>query len=347
MALPSHLPQARNPDPLSVPSLSWGILGPGWIAQRFVTSVREHTGQHIHAVGDINLASARQFGERFGIPKAYGSSQELVADKDIDVVYISTPHHTHFPCALQAINAGKHVLIEKPLALNASEVAQLRDLARSKKVFMMEAMWTWYLPKYDVLRQLLAERVIGEIHSVIADHGEHFGPEHRIMRADMAGGPLLDLGSYPVALATKILGPALQVLASGQPSPAGVNGQASIILRHAHDHQSSLHTTLFSHTPGSATLAGTEGFIFIEGMFYTPGPFHVYNNQREVISYQEPRASYDQLYHEAVHLAFCVAAGLTESPLRPLDDSLVTMQTIDEVRRQLGIVFDQERVSVR
>ncbi|WP_213992961.1 Gfo/Idh/MocA family oxidoreductase [Sodalis sp. dw_96] len=343
MALPTRLPVARNPDPLRAPTLRWGILGPGWIAQRFVASVKEHTQQNIVAVGNIDLAGARAFAERFGIPRAWGSSEELINDPNVDVVYISTPHHLHLPCALAAMRAGKHVLVEKPLALNAREVSLLRDTAQSCHVFLMEAMWTWFLPKFDVLSQLLEARVIGEIRSIVADHGEHFNPDHRIMRADMAGGPLLDLGSYPVAFATKLLGPAKSVLASGQQAPTGVNGQASIILTHQDDNQSVLHTTLLSHTPGAATIAGTEGFIVLDGMFYTPGSFHVYDNDKHVIHYEEPKYAYDHIYHEAVHLAYCIGQGLTESPLRSIEDSLITMQTIDEVRRQLGIVFDQER----
>ena len=137
----------------------------------------------------------------------------------------------------------------------------------------MEAYWTDFLPKFDVLRQLLADGVLGEIHTILADHGEHFTPEHRIMRPDMAGGPLLDLGTYPVALATKILGSAEQVLAIGQVAPTGVNGQASILLSHAGDAQSVLHTTLFSHTPCEAVIAGSLATLRIPGLFYAPGDF--------------------------------------------------------------------------
>lgn len=342
MQFPSALPSARTPDPLKAPVLRWGILGPGWIAQRFVVSLQKSTRQKIVAVGDVSLEGAQTFADRFGIKKAYGSTESLVQDPEIDVVYISTPHPFHLPCALLAIQAGKHVLIEKPLALNAAEVSRLKDEAKKKKVFLMEAMWTWFLPKFDVLSQVLEEKVIGDIHSIIADHGEHFTPDHRIMRADLAGGPLLDLGSYPVAFATKILGPARKVLAAGQAAPSGVNGQANIIISHSDDNQSSIHTTLFSHTPGSAVIAGTEGYIFLEGMFYTPGSFHIYNNDKRVVTYEEPKFSYDQLFYEAVHLAYSVGEGLLESPIRPLNDTVMTMEVIDDVRRQLGIVFNEE-----
>ncbi|KAB7897200.1 gfo/Idh/MocA family oxidoreductase [Rouxiella sp. S1S-2] len=338
-----QLPAARTPDGMSAPSLRWGIVGPGWVAQKFVAALQKNTRQRILAVAGSSITKAEEFGQKMGIPKAFGSIEELLNGGDVDVVYISTPHTAHYACAMQAIRAGKHVLVEKPLAINAREVASLQQAAREHRVFLMEAMWSAFLPKFDVIQQVIEQGIIGEVHSIIADHGEYFTEDHRIMRPELAGGTLMDLGSYPVALATRILGPAEQILASGQTAPTGVNGQASIILKHAHGHQSSLHTTLFSHTPGSAVIAGNKGYIFIEGMFYAPGNFHLFNNEKDKVTYLEPKYSYDSLYHQAVHLAVCVEQGLTESPIRPVNDTLLTMQTLDEVRLQLGVVFHTER----
>ena len=160
----------------------------------------------------------------------------------------------------------------------------------------------------------------------------------------MAGGPLLDLGTYLVALATKILGPPESVLASGQPAPSGVNGQASILLTHADEAQSVLHTTLFSHTPCTAVIAGSLATLTIPGSFYAPGDFTLAANDRATeLHFREEANRYEQLFHEAVHFAHCVGQGSTESPIRPVLDSIVTLETIDEVRRQLGIVFNEER----
>ena len=200
MARPAALPPPRTPDPMLAPPLRWGVLGPGWIAERFVGSLRRSTRQQVVAVASRDPGRAAAFAARWGVDRAYGGYQALVEDPQIDVVYVATPHNAHRPCALLAVEAGRHTLVEKPLALNAAEVQELAAAARGNGVFLMEALWMVFLPKFDVLRQVLADGLLGEVRSVLAEVGEHFGPEHRIMRADLAGGPLLDLGTYPVAL---------------------------------------------------------------------------------------------------------------------------------------------------
>ncbi|HET6813887.1 MAG TPA: Gfo/Idh/MocA family oxidoreductase [Actinomycetota bacterium] len=324
------------------PRLRWGVLGPGWIAERFVGSLRRSTRQQVVAVASRDLGRAAAFASRWGIDHAYGGYQALVEDPGVDVVYVATPHNAHRPCALLAIEAGRHTLVEKPLALNAAEVAELAAAARGNGVFLMEALWTVFLPRFDVLRQVLADGLLGEVRTVLAEVGEHFGPEHRIMRADLAGGPLLDLGTYPAALATMVLGPAERVLASGQPAPGGVNGQASILATHAGGAQSVLHTTLFSDTPSAATIAGTEATATLPGPFYQPGDLRVRFFDGAALEHREPAAGHGALHFQAAHLAAAVDGGLLESPLRPLADSLATIRVLDEVRGQLGVVFAEE-----
>ena len=342
MAWPSALPPPRTPDPMLAPRLRWGVLGPGWIAERFVGSLRRSTRQQVVAVASRDLGRAAAFASRWGIDRAYGGYRALVEDPGVDVVYVATPHNAHRPCALLAIEAGRHTLVEKPLALNAAEVQELAAAARGNGVFLMEALWTVFLPKFDVLRQVLADGLLGEVRSVLAEVGEHFGPEHRIMRADLAGGPLLDLGTYPVALATMVLGPAERVLASGQPAPGGVNGQASILVGHAGGAQSVLHTTLFSDTPTAATIAGTAATATIPGPFYQPGDLRVRFFDGAALDHREPAAGHAALHFQAAHLAAAVGDGLLESPLRRLADSLTTIRVLDEVRRQLGVAFAEE-----
>jgi predicted dehydrogenase len=347
MAFPKILPRARILDPTRVPRLRWGVCGPGWIAERFVSTLKEHTSQEILGVQSRDPARAKAFAEKAGIPQSFAGN-DMMADPKIDVVYVATVHPRHLPDALAAIEAGKHVLVEKPLALNATEARRLKEAARRKGVFLMEAFWSAFLPKFDVIRQLLADGALGSVRTVIADHGEWFPPEHRIIRSELAGGPMLDLGTYPVAFATLVLGRPDRVMAIGEKAPSGVNGQASIMFSHPGGAQSVLHTTILSHTPGDAVVSGTDGMLTIPGRFYTPGPFTITANDLTTrLIFDEPRNQYAQLFHQAIHLVSCVADNRLESPVRTLEDSLVTLEAIDEIRRQLNIVFPQETTGAR
>lgn len=339
MSLPSVLPMARNPAAISVPALDWGIAGPGWIAQRFIASLKRNTQQRIQAVCGSNITRAKTFAEQNGIPNAFDQWQALLDSSDIDVVYIATPHHLHFSYALAAIEAGKSVLVEKPLALNADQVIRLQQAAREKQVFLMEAMWSWYLPKFDVIRQVIEAGVIGELHTILADHGEYFNADHRIMKPELAGGTLLDLAVYNLALANYFLGPPTQIVALGHRAPSGVNAQSAISLEHGSAKQSLLHSTLLSHTPCTAVIAGSKGSIYLEGKYFTPGNFHIVDNDKRQISWTEAKQEYDQLWHQAIHLVACHSQGLLDSPIRPLDEVRTTLETMDRVREQLAIKF--------
>jgi predicted dehydrogenase len=224
------------------------------------------------------------------------------------------------------------VLVEKPLALDAAEATEIAELAAERDLFCMEALWTFCLPRFDVVRQVLESGALGEIHTVLADNGESFPPDHRILRADLAGGPLRDLGTYPLALATWVLGAPAQVIAAGRPHTAGVNGQVGAILADERGNQAVVHTTLFSDTPTSATIAGTEGTLTLPGPFYMPGDV-VLGEHR----YEEPKVAHDALHFEAAEVARCIADGRLESSLRPLADSIITLRAMDEIRAQCGI----------
>jgi predicted dehydrogenase len=342
MPFPKSLPAPRQRDPNRAPRLRWGIVGPGWIAERFVASLRASSTQEVIAVQSSDPVRAREFSARHGIVRSY-AGQDLLADPDVDVVYVATVHTRHLPDALAAIEAGKHVLVEKPLALNAEEARKLAEAAKALDVLLMEAYWPDFLPKFDMIRQLFADGALGSLRTVLADHGEWFGPEHRIMRQDLAGGTMLDLGTYLVAFACKTLGRPQRVLAIGEGAPSGVNGQASILLGHANGAQSVLHTSILGHTPGEAAVSGTEGMLTIPGPFYTPGPFTLTaNDLKTKLVFEEERSHYKQIFHEAIHFAECVGENLRESPIRPLADSLLTLEIMDQIRRKLGDVFAGE-----
>lgn len=341
---PTALPAARTPDPREAPTLRWGIVGTGWIAAQWLDSVRAHTTQQVAAVGSRTLPRAEAFATDHDVPRAHGTYEGLVADPDVDVVYVATPHNVHHSCAIMALEAGKHVLIEKPMALNTSQVDDIAEVARRNGLFCMEAMWTLFLPKFDVIDQVLGSGALGDVHTVIADYGEHFAADHRIMRADLAGGPLLDLGTYLVMLATHVLGVPDRVQATGQPAPSGVNGQVGALLTTGTGAQAVLHTTLFSNTPTAATLAGTGATLRIDGLFNMPGGFTLESaDGTRRLRYDEPAVRHDSLHYQVADVARRIASGEHESPVRTLASTRDTMGVLDEIRRQIGVVFDGEQ----
>jgi predicted dehydrogenase len=242
-----------------VPALRWGVLGAGWIAERFVRALRTSTTQQVVAVGSRTQASAERFAGAAGALTAHGSPEALAADPGVDVVYVATPHQAHRASALLAIDAGKHVLVEKPLGLDAAQAEEVATAAATAGVFCMEAMWTLFLPRFDVVRRVLAQGMLGDVRTVMADHGERFDPHHRILDPAMAGGSLLDLGSYLTALATWTLGPAEEVYATGEMTPSGVNGQAAMVLAHGDGARSDLGRARPHRTRRPVPLRGGGG----------------------------------------------------------------------------------------
>jgi predicted dehydrogenase len=340
---PVALPASRVPDPRRAPALRWGVVGTGWIAERFVAALQRLTAQEVVAVGSRSDASAQEFAGRFGITRAHGSYEALVSDTDVDVVYVATPHNRHRPHALLALEAGKHVLVEKPIALNAGEAREIAEAAAARGIFAAEALWSLFTPKFDVVRQVLDAGLLGEVTTVLGDNGEWFDADHRIQRHDLAGGPLLDLGTYPFSLTHWVLGSPTEVVARGTDAPSGVNGQVGALLAYEGGARGVVHTTILANTPVAFTVAGTEATLTIPGVFYRPGPFSVTWTDGTRLTYEEPGIAYDALAFQAAEVARQVTAGATQTPVRPLADSVATMELMDQVRAQIGQVWDEER----
>ena len=224
-----RLPAPRTPDPMAAPPLRWGILAPGWIAGQFAAALRRGTRQRIAAVGSRNLDRARAFADEHGAPTAYGSYDELVHDPHVDIVYVASPHSEHHRQARLALEAGKPVLVEKAFTRNAAEARDLIDLARANGLFVLEGMWSRFLPHYDVIDQAVHDGLIGEVTTVFADHGQHLYPDgpDRLASPDLAGGALLDLAVYPISFADFVLGPLTTVTATGSLTDRGVDQQES------------------------------------------------------------------------------------------------------------------------
>ncbi len=341
----TSLPIPRTASSADAPPLRWGILGTGWIADNFVTSLRRHTRQVVHAVGSRTMESATRAASEWEVPVAHGSYEALVADPGVDIVYVATPHNYHVLHAVLAIKAGKHVLVEKPVGLDADEARAIGDAAAQAGVFCMEAMWTLFLPKFDVVRQLLEEGALGRVVAAHADMGERFDEPHRIMRPELAGGPLLDLGTYAVTFATWTLGAPDVVAAVATPAPNGINGQLAIALGTPGGGSAALHTTSLADTATTASVIGTEGRIDLGTRFYLPGPMTLHQRGGPSLSWEEPMVEHDALHFEAAEVAHRVAAGETGSPLRPWADTVGTLEVMDRVRADTGLDFEKARAN--
>lgn len=335
---PASLPPSRTPDPLAAPSLRWGILGTGWIADRFVASLQTHTRQQVAAVGSRDLATAHRFAEAHGRMRAHGSYADLVADRSVDIVYVATPHHLHVEHGVLAIEAGKHVLIEKPIALDSVSLDRLFTAADARGVMCQEAFWSFFLPRTDIIRQVLDDGYLGEVKTLLADHGEWLPPGHRIHDSGLAGGSLHDLGVYVLAIATWVNGPPTEVLATGGMTAQGVIGDVAIALRHPNGAVSSLSTTMTTTTPCRATIAGTNATLTTDEGFFFPGGFTVRDNRvGTVLRFDQPNTRHGALCWEAAEVARRVTAGELTTPCWTRNHSRLVTATLDAVNSRLGI----------
>lgn len=315
--------------------LRWGLIGTGWIADSFAADLACTDSGRVVAVGSRRIETANRFADRFEIPNRHGSYEALVADPEVDVVYVATPHPLHHPNTLLALRAGKPVLVEKPFTMNAVEARELVAAARAEKLFCMEAMWTRFLPQITQIRRLVAEGALGEIVTVSADHGQWFAkdPEFRLFAPELGGGALLDLGVYPVSFASMLLGAPSSIVALIDPAFTGVDGQTSMLFGYDSGAQAVLSCTLSAKSSTRAAIVGTEARIEIDGDFYTPTSFTLITRSGERTRYDEPHQGRG-LWHQADEVARCLREGLLESPLMPLDESISIMQTLDAVLAQ-------------
>ncbi|MEU5916749.1 Gfo/Idh/MocA family oxidoreductase [Streptomyces sp. NPDC047141] len=324
-------------------TVRWGILATGGTAERFAADLRTLDGAEVVAVASRAEASAKAFADRCGIPRAYGDWAGLLADGDVDVVYVATPHHAHRAAAGLSLEAGKAVLCEKALTLNAAEAAELVTLARGRGLFLMEAMWMYCNPLIRRIAELVRDGAVGEVRTVQADFGlaGPFDPGHRLRDPAVGGGALLDLGVYPVSFAHLLLGEPSAVHAHARLSPEGVDLNTGMLLGWDSGASALLSCSLEADTPLTASVTGTAGRIDLPRGFFFPERFTLHRPGREpeeFTSADDPHS----LRHEAAEVARCLRAGATESPLIPLDGSLAVMRTLDAVRDRVGVRYPQE-----
>ncbi len=344
MSTSGTLPNARTADPADAPPIKWGIIAPGWIAGQFAGALHRYSKSTVVAVGSSSVERAQAFAARHGAARAYGSYEELVADPDIDAVYVASPHSHHFAQTRLALQAGKPVLVEKAFTQNAAQAAELIELAGTSGLLLMEAMWSRFLPHYDVVRQLLADGALGDVQTVIADHGQYFDlePTHRLLNPALAGGALLDLGIYPISFTSFVLGAPEAITATGTMTATGVDAQVSAVLQTGRAH-GIISTTQTALSPTTASVSGTAARIEIGGPFYQPQTVRLAGRDGDIRESAPPAVSgHEGLVYQAAHFADLLTAGATESPLLPLAETLTIMRTMDEIRRQIGLTYPNE-----
>jgi len=321
--------------------LRWGFLSAGGIANAVADDFRI-AGITIQAVGARDLARANEFADKFAIPNRHQGYEALVNDPEIDAIYVSTPHPWHHEHALLALNAGKHVLLEKPFTINAREAQEVKDLAVSKRLFALEAMWTRFLPSMDAIFEVIGSGVLGEIRLVTADHSQYLPHVERLWDPALGGGALLDLGIYPVSFALRVLGLPKRATARATLTGQQVDETTSIIFEYENGAQAALTTCMSAAGPVTATVIGTYGRIEIDSPFYNQTSFNVYNQGGEVIqSYDEKIEGIGRQY-QGLHLEKCVAEGLLESPTMSLTETVEIMQVMDALRAQIGVSYPSE-----
>ena len=321
--------------------LRWGFLSAGGIANAVADDFRI-AGITIQAVGARDLARANEFADKFAIPNRHQGYEALVNDPEVDAIYVSTPHPWHHEHALLALNAGKHVLLEKPFTINAREAQEIKDLAASKRLFALEAMWTRFLPSMDAIFEVIGSGVLGEIRLVTADHSQYLPHVERLWDPALGGGALLDLGIYPVSFALRVLGLPKRATARATLTGQQVDETTSIIFEYENGAQAALTTCMSAAGPVNATVIGTYGRIEIDSPFYNQTSFQVYNQGGEVIqSYDEKIEGIGRQY-QGLHLEKCVAEGLLESPTMSLTETVEIMQVMDALRAQIGVSYPSE-----
>ena len=322
--------------------IRWGILGPGTISQKFATGLKAIPDAEIVAVGSRDLQRANIFADAFDIPHRHGNYVELTANSEVDVIYVATPHPFHKECAMLCLEAGKAVLCEKPLTVDAKQAQETIAYAREQKQFFMEAMWTRFIPVMVKVRAWLADGVIGEPRMLTADFGNwvELSAENlkgRLFTPELAGGALLDIGVYTVSLASMVFGTPAEITSLAHIGKTGVDERAAILLGYDAGQIANLSCAITTRTSHEARIFGTKGAIHI------PNFSRATSAMLEVIDEEPLRVEIpftaNGYEYQAIEVINCLRKGKLESDVMPLDESLSIIKTMDVVRAQWGLEY--------
>ncbi|WP_420630544.1 Gfo/Idh/MocA family protein [Candidatus Leptofilum sp.] len=323
----------------------WGILATGNIAGSMAQALQVVEDAELLAVGSRSQASADAFGDRWRIPRRYASYEALAADPNIDIVYIATPHNLHYDNMKLCFNAGKHVLCEKPLTLNAPQATECIALAREKGLFLMEAIWMRFFPALAQVRQWLADGVIGDVRLVQAGFCFNlpFDPAHRLYNRELGGGALLDLGIYPLSFTTMLFGFPDEVYGKAQIGETDVDELNTMTLIYNSNITVQLTSSMRVNKPREAFIVGNRGYIKVHDIFFRPDQLTLHVNGEEPQTVNVPFRG-NGYPHEVEEVHACLRDSKLESSQMPLDETLYMMQLMDNLRAQWGIHYPGETI---
>ena len=322
----------------------WGILGPGTISQKFATGLKAIPDTEITAVGSRALQRANTFADTFNIPHRHGNYTDLAHNPEVDVIYVATPHPFHKECAMLCLKAGKAVLCEKPLTVNAEQAEELIECARAHNQFLMEAMWTRFLPVIVKVREWLTEGAIGEPRLLTADKASRQTLsteilEGRLFNPELGGGGLLDVGIYTIALAYMVFGAPSKIKSLAHIGETDVDEQASILLGYDGGQIANLFCAIRTETSNEARIIGTKGSIHIPE-FWQATSATLTRTGRDPLYIQIPFIN-NGFENQAMEVIKCLREGKLESDVMPLDESLSIMKTMDTIRSQWGLKYPE------
>lgn len=325
-------------------TIKWGIIGTGSISSKFAKALTQMKDTQLIAAASRSEEKARAFTEQFGIEKAYGSYEELAKDPDIDVVYIGTPHTEHKANSELCIKNKKAVLCEKPFTLNGKETKYLMDLAKEHNVFLMEAMWTKFLPANRKVKQWLAEEKVGKIKKIQASFGFNvpYNEKNRLYNYDLAGGALLDAGVYPITYAVYLMEKLpVQVLSTGIFLENGIDVQNGILFKFDNDVLAMISSAVNAQIGQDAIIIGDNGRIVVP-RFLTASKAYVYDKDGNEIEVFEEEGRINGYEYEAYEVNDCIRSKKTESSINPLKDTFDIMLIMDSIRQEWGLKYKQE-----
>ncbi|MFM6980705.1 MAG: Gfo/Idh/MocA family protein [Micrococcales bacterium] len=321
--------------------LRWGYLSASNISREMARDF-SLAGLKIQAVGARDIAKANAYADEFDIPNRHGSYEALVNDPEVDIVYVSTLQTLHFEHTMLAVNAGKHVLCEKPFTINANQAEQIQQAAKAKGVMVMEAMWTRFLPNHVELYKDIESGSIGEVTLVSADHSQALRHAARLWDPASGGGALLDLGIYPVSFANRILGAPSKIIAQAKLTDQNLDEITTGLFDYQSGAKAAFTTSMATAGPVTAFVLGTTGRIEIVGSFYSHVEYRIFDNSGKLLKHYVPNLVGRGMQHQAIHFEDCIKQGLLDSPELPIAESVQIMQVLDEIRRQTGVVYPGE-----